>query len=443
MFCPDSLRYIASLLSSPLDVYSFSLANKEIHTCLSNSYSRKLRRNLSQGVVVSRLREMEGQSRVLLGETGTGKTYLILHYILDYWRLTKNSIIVVLHGYKKNGWKERAKKMFGSEIPLFEGLKENEKGISMVSSFDPNSYELIENVIYYTSCYDSITNIPSHYKLIIVDDENIIQRKPFPIETIYVERPNLYLKKRRKEIRQLPRIYLSHPFVLSPIPQYHKEILVASRYKLEDFILELLRKHDKIVVLGSIGYNWPDFSYNKLRRENIYLREDENTFPTLEDVNKFNEESKKCVFHGCTLDFIGRSFHADCVVFYSIFREDYMTSSEAERSFFCESNTNKEITIYSVLTEDDDEILHKAMLVSRILRHHLGDVIEQRFNKIFKNWYGYKWKHRISEKMINLYDIDPILFIAYYFPSLYKYIKKYTGPIQGFHEYQMKRESLM
>ena len=415
MFCPDTTRHIASFISSPSDLYSFSLLNKEIRGFLSNAYSKKLRRSLCQAYVFFQLKESEGRSRVLLGETGTGKTHLILHYILDYWRRTGNSIIVVLHGYKVHRWKKRAKSLFGDEIPLFTGLKET-KGLSMIASCDHDSNELIDSVINYTYSYDNISTIPSSYRMMITDDENIIQRKPHPIETIYVERPSLYLKKRRKEIRQLPRIHLSHPYRFSVTPSYHKEVLIASPSDLEDFILKSLVKHDKIVVLGSTDYEGPAFSYDKLKKENIYLREDKNAFPTPEEINTFNR-SKKAVFYGLTFDLISHSVHADCIIFYSIFADDYMNSSEAERTLLSESNPNKTVTIYCVREKTDNEVLHRTMLASRILRHHLGDTIEQRFNKIFRNWS--KWKDNLSLRKMDLCGIDSsslntIYFVVYY-----------------------------
>lgn len=472
MFIPDIIRCIAFLLPSPLDLFSFSLVNKEIRAAIKASYSQQSKRTLQQGLIATNLREMNSLNKVLFGESRTGKSHLIMYYMLDYWRREGKSILVVLRGDKMRGWIHRAKAIFGNELPISiwnwntynrdeygRFLKEESipiglnEGVCIMEGEYPGEYHHAEAIFHYNSLYSLIENIPSHYGLTIVDEESDVHKAHLDRETIFVRRPSLHLTTRNKRIRKAPKITLCHNVRVLPKPIYHSKIIslpyvTHSYVGPENEILSLLKKYKKVLVIMHPYYETPYCNHRLLKvsieSHMMYWRSH------IKKIEKFNRSEKPSVLYGFDLGFANMNIHADCIVWYDIGVDVFPEIASSERSVLCESNPYKEVNIYYIKERQSwkpNEPLHpyqiqmKLMMASRFLQYSLGDTIEERFIKEFNRYDAAKIEERLgiaSQCGVNIDELDMVTFSGYCFPRLYKYIKKHLGSLPRFHEYQKR-----
>lgn len=279
MLIPDIIRSIATFISSPLDLYAFSLVTKITKQSLEISPHKQIARMLLQGRIAYQIKKMKGLNKVLLGESRTGKSHVIMYYILDYWRRTRKSVLVVLRGDKIRGWIERAKVIFGDELPIFIWSKKRNdkndysrflkdssiavglnKGVCICESSYPGKYYFAEEIFHYNSLYYTIPSLPSYYTLVVVDEESDIGKYFNDREVIFVRRPSLLLTTRNRRMKKSIKIELNHStrcFSL-PSPVYHSKIIqlphVNPSIGPENIILDLLKQYQKILVIMHTRY---------------------------------------------------------------------------------------------------------------------------------------------------------------------------------------------
>ena len=188
------------------------------------SFDKELLLKIRQGGAGTRLRELEGENRILLGEMNSGKTTLLLHYILDYWQRTRNRIMVVLRSDRIQGWNRLANKIFGNKITRGTSIQDNYP-ITVTPLYfegdrkDEVAQQSLEKI------YRDV-EIPSNIRLVIVEEETFIGNAHSNIETIFSRRPGNLLKEER--MKNAKKVWLNS-YLSLPKPVYHYPFLYRAR----------------------------------------------------------------------------------------------------------------------------------------------------------------------------------------------------------------------
>lgn len=452
---PDLIREIGNYFYSPFDLYSFASTCSHLRQTFlfSSSYDTVLKKKLHQGLVGTRLLEIQGKNKCLIGERGSGKTELLLHYILHYWRREKKKVIVCIRIDRVDGWRIQAKRILGKEMEFSYKKEDNTPILLVTSDAIPYYYHDESNLRNVSYNYARILTF-SDYGLTIVDEETVIGNPCPEMETIFSQRPSRRLRGPQERVRKAPSVFLKKQNYSLPTPIYHESVFLSSHHphypSAEEIVKEIIKPYRKILIILPLYDSISRIKLERLEDAEDYIYDNEYG-KTIDREDVLNTcQKKKVIMQFYNYDAINSEIHADCVIYYQ--HEDQIDLLvETEKSFLRASNPHSKVHIYTIEEHVEKEYAQSLLSLSigwRLLSRSLGNIFTQILQrKISSGQRGFIRRiienaSKICKPDIQLEKMDPISFVAYCFPSFYKYISK-CRKIPGFDLYQKRRESLM
>lgn len=403
---PEIIAHIASYLSSPLDCYSFYKISKKIKDHIYSYSYGKGRLSLIQGIAIENLHALSMENRLvhLIGLPGIGKTYMIIYYILQYWRKTGKSIIATIPYYRFYDWIRMAKSILGNKIPISIGKVMDKPGISIILTDKcPYTYGLHSE-----DHYSGIRRIPSSYGLIVVDEEGINMDIIPEIKHIFVHRP-------KDVVEQCSHVNLKHNIQIGPKAEHH--ILYSDN--MEETLQDLFTIYDRIVLMRVRDEE-------KLPHVNNVC-----IYKGINAVKEFNQHKEgKVLFYDCRTT-IGNDLLTDCVIYYCPTNYIHrIKAAEIEKRLlqYFDSPYSK-ISFYHILhldwyVEKDTLRLNiAASIISRSLGNLVENIIMERVS-VGLAILGPKIRYETARTYgIDLKKVNDMDFFLYYYPELYSFIK--------------------
>lgn len=408
--------------------------------------------SLAQGLAGKLLEEIPSREKVLFSDYGSGRTHLMIHCALSYWRRTKKGVIILTNKNRMIKW--------------IRGIKAFEEGIHSYQDDDINTLYLEGNIcIVPTLKKDKILKVNpfiDRYGLIIVDDENTNLVHP-TIETIFLRRPHCYIP--RLDINLSVRIsyHYTPDVIYDRIPIY----MDYSSKEKESCIKRLLDKYKIILIILASHSDYEDedlkLDFTLIKDENtkIYRYAIEDNDSKVPFTQPVIDSHKKCIIITTEYTAINSTFHVPCIVHYRkdpfiIWEGNTRYSDihlfEAERSVICSSNPYPAVYIKHIFyTKDKVKIKENLTLpyfllsvASRIIIYHIGRYAVQELAKYTKltNCTGKFLREMIKKRgyIMNMLKIpfknpSPLGFVATLFPFMYRHIKR-IEPIDRFDLYE-------
>lgn len=278
------------------------------------SYDKNCQRKLHQGVVSTRLWELKEKEKVLWGKSGSGKTELILHYMLHYWQIKKEKIIVSVRADRMNKWRILSKRILKDEMSFSYKITDNTNILLITSAAIPFHY-FSEVELRNASYYYSQIPTPSNYGLTIVDEETVIGSHSLTRETIFVQRPNHRLRGPLKRIKEAPSVFLKKLSYKIPTPIYHSTPFISSfslpEQSAENIIEKIIEPYNKILIIGPIYDSVFQINIKSFASDSTYIY-DNNYGSTIDRDDVLNTcHNKKCIMQFFNYDAINSEIHAD------------------------------------------------------------------------------------------------------------------------------------
>lgn len=443
----DCIREIGKHIASPFDLYTFACISSSMRKAFKLSLDKNIHRRLHQGVVGTRLQEINAKEKALIGEMGSGKTEIILHYMLHYWQDKGKRIIVAIRADRMDKWKLLAKRILGKEMDLSDRILDNTPILLVTSSAIPFHY-FSNNELRDASYEYGELKISSVYGLTVCDEETVIGKKCLTPETIFVHRPALKWRGPLKRVRKAPSVLIKKQHYALPKPIYHQRPFHLCYYENAEYVIENMTKdynYKKILIICPLYDSVSTINVKIFASDTVYIK-DCYYGSIMDRDHHSNTSEKKSIVQFFNYDAINSEVHADCVIYYE-HKEQADLLVETEKAFLCASNPHKEVHIYAMdhnrVSEDPEDFL-RITIAWRILSRKIGNRIKEAFGKYLLDKCR---REEVVERRIRkaytvckslgipLKRIDPVSFLAYCFPSFYKYIKKIC-PLPLFDFYQ-------